>query len=386
MPQHFRISEETRKRCAIIPADERTLRQFKSVSPEYFSYLLEAPESVTFSLYFHVENELIEFIKPNELSRELLTSLVKAHDRALDDSKICLRKKDLPAFLAFMNRIRNSKITQLKHSLPGLNPQVLAVYETLSGASQLVVKGGIDKDAASQIEEAAAALISNQLGAEQSVDTLSQLVLCDPTLYDHSASVAMFAGLIAGQLRKKEGLKLPFVNSTQVALSGLYHDVGKTCVPNQILNKPGKLTDEEFEVMKTHTTLGYQELLSAQLSGVDIDNAVARVALEHHERFSGGGYPMGKKGRLEDSKEEGIHIYSRIVSIADVYSALLMKRIYKEAYDPKQAIDIMRKIATKDFDPDVFAVFEEVVSEVVQKSEDPDHHDHNHSGRIIRVG
>lgn len=390
MTSRFRLSDETRKRCTIVPADVHTMKQFRNVSPEYLGYLLDSPARVTFSLYFQVGSELIEFIKPSEISLDLLQSLIKAHDRSLDDTRICLRKKDFPAFLAYVSAIRNARITRLRAEVPGLNPKVLAVYETLSAASQLVVKGGVDRFAAEQIEEAAADLISRQLGSEDSFDTLSKLVLCDPTLYDHSASVAMFAGLLAGKIALKKRGKDMQLDATRVALSGLYHDMGKTCVPNHILNKPGQFTPEEFEIIKTHTTLGYEALLEARSMGAVIEDDVARVALEHHERFTGCGYPHGRAGRLEEDVERGIHIYSRIVSIADVYSALLMKRVYKEAYDPAQSLGIMRGLASKDFDPEIFSIFDEVVTHVTERTDSdgdaPSSAGSRHKGRIIQVG
>jgi HD-GYP domain-containing protein (c-di-GMP phosphodiesterase class II) len=95
--------------------------------------------------------------------------------------------------------------------------------------------------------------------------------------------------------------------------------------------------------MKSHTTLGYEELMQAIEKGAPIDEEIAIVALEHHEKFCGGGYPTGKCGRLEE-KADGIHYLARIVSIADVYSALLMKRVYKEAFRSKNSFGYHEKM------------------------------------------
>jgi HD-GYP domain-containing protein (c-di-GMP phosphodiesterase class II) len=81
------------------------------------------------------------------------------------------------------------------------------------------------------------------------------------------------------------------------------------------------------------------------------------VALEHHERFTGRGYPAGKRGRWEEDPELGIHVYSRIISIADAYSALLMKRVYKPALPAEKALELMERSAPDDFDPDIFKPF-----------------------------
>ena len=109
--------------------------------------------------------------------------------------------------------------------------------------------------------------------------------------------------------------------------------------------------------MKTHTHLGCKELEEAKKSGAPIDDIVCRVALEHHERFLGHGYPFGKKGRLEDDPSNGIHINSRFVAIADAYSALLMKRVYKPALSPEKALTLMSQNADKDFDMEIYNSF-----------------------------
>ena len=133
--------------------------------------------------------------------------------------------------------------------------------------------------------------------------------------------------------------------------------------------------------MKSHTTLGEEELLDHIKKGADIDTVVARVAGEHHERFCGHGYPRGKKGCLEDNAEEGIHLYSRVVAIADVYSALLMKRVYKPAYEPQDAIKIMAEHAERDFDPNIFDRFlNQVVTSLNREQEESKMHG---KGRIL---
>jgi HD-GYP domain-containing protein (c-di-GMP phosphodiesterase class II) len=91
---------------------------------------------------------------------------------------------------------------------------------------------------------------------------------------------------------------------------------------------------------------------------------VALVALEHHEKFKGGGYPLGKTGRGEE-KEHGIHEYARIVTIADVYSALLMKRVYKEAFDQEKSLTLMRSAAANDYDPLIWDKFEKSVTQSI---------------------
>ena len=348
----FVIKEATRKRCKVIKVDEKILRRFVPISLELFPYLKEA-NSIDFSLFFRTGDEIIEFIKPNELSNELLEQMWTASLKPSAHVEICLLKSEHPKFEAIINSVRSRKIKLVLASDRTLDPQVAEVYSTLSSASQMIIRGGINNHVANQAIAAAASIVSAQIDSEVAIGTLSRMINCDSTLYDHSASVAMLAAIIAGSTLPSPLKKHECEIVTQ---SGLYHDAGKACIANHILNKPGTFTAEEFEIMKTHTHHGYDEISKAIEKGAPIHQLTARVALEHHERFTGKGYPHQRKGRLEEN-ENGIHLYSRIVTVADVYSALLMKRVYKEALNSDEAIKLMKKIATNDFDPLIFDPF-----------------------------
>lgn len=119
------------------------------------------------------------------------------------------------------------------------------------------------------------------------------------------------------------------------------HDVGKIGIPDSILLKPGKLTDDEFEQMKKHTDIG-RDILAH--SDREVLKAAAIIAYEHHEKWDGTGYPNAKKG-------EDIHIYGRITAVADVFDALLHKRCYKEPWPLEQVIEYMKEQSAKHFDP-----------------------------------
>ncbi|SME97761.1 HD-GYP domain-containing protein [Pseudobacteriovorax antillogorgiicola] len=351
MGKHYKISEATRRRCHIFEVAPEDQHRFTIISLELFHYLFEV-KHIDFSIYFRVGNTMIEYITQREFSHELVNNIIKSRNKEYDDLDICLETKDMPHFNGIINNVRNKKIHNLLQKDPHLDPDTLKLFSNLSAASQMVVKGGIDQKVATFAKETASQVIDNLMESEIAIGTLSRMVLADPTLYDHSASVAMIAGVIAQKLLKK-----PKEISEKVALGGLYHDVGKTCVPCYILNKPGSFTPEEFEIMKTHTTLGYEELLKAIDQGAPIEQDVARVAHEHHEKFKGGGYPCDKHGRLEEH-DHGIHEYARIVTIADVYSALLMKRVYKEAFSQEKALSIMQKASEQSYDPIIWGMFE----------------------------
>lgn len=137
----------------------------------------------------------------------------------------------------------------------------------------------------------------------------------------------------------------------QIALAAVMHDVGKIAVPDQILNKPGKLTREEFEIMKTHTVRG-AEMLSQipQMRNHEAYEYAYDIARHHHERWDGNGYPDGLKG-------DEIPISAQIVSIADVYDALVSKRVYKDALTFDKAVDMIKSGACGVFNPQLLKAF-----------------------------
>lgn len=143
-----------------------------------------------------------------------------------------------------------------------------------------------------------------------------------------------------------------------IALASIMHDVGKIAIPDAILNKPGKLTKEEYEIMKTHTTKGAIILEKIpQLKESSFFDYAYDIALHHHERYDGNGYPEGLKG-------EEISIWSQVVSLADVYDALTNKRIYKDAYTADEAIAMITSGQCGIFNPKLLEIFLEVEPEI----------------------
>ncbi len=132
-----------------------------------------------------------------------------------------------------------------------------------------------------------------------------------------------------------------------IKLAAPMHDIGKVGIPDNILLKPGKLTEEERKVMEKHTIYGYEILKG---SDSKLLQAAALVALEHHEKWDGSGYPYGKKG-------EEISMYGRMTALADVFDALTSVRPYKKAWSIEETVDFMLKQKGKHFDPDLVEIF-----------------------------
>lgn len=132
-----------------------------------------------------------------------------------------------------------------------------------------------------------------------------------------------------------------------IRLASPMHDIGKVAIPDAILNKPGPLTDEEYEIMKAHTFHAQQML---GLSDREIMKAATLIALQHHEKYDGSGYPRGLKG-------EDIHLYARITAIADVFDALCNNRSYRDAWAMEDIVAMFRKERGIHFDPTLVDLF-----------------------------
>jgi putative nucleotidyltransferase with HDIG domain len=169
--------------------------------------------------------------------------------------------------------------------------------------------------------------------------SIAQLKSRHEYTYMHSVAVCALMINLARELRFGEGAV------RDAGMAGLLHDIGKALMPPEVLDKPDKLTDEEYEVMKTHPVRG-RDLL-AQSSGVS-HNAL-EVCLRHHEKFDGSGYPDGLAG-------DRLSLFARMSALCDVYDAVTSERCYKRPWTPTEAVVTMRSWKGH-FDPDMFELF-----------------------------
>jgi len=172
---------------------------------------------------------------------------------------------------------------------------------------------------------------------------------------NHVRNTAAYVRLILDRMRK-DGMYPELLTDDyieDVVSSAPLHDVGKIKVPDALLNKPGKLTEEEFAVMKQHTIAG-GEIIDSAIDQVAGDshylNEAKKLTLYHHERWDGKGYPYGLKG-------EDIPLSARVMAVADVYDALVSRRSYKEGFPVDKALTIIREESGTHFDPDVVKAF-----------------------------
>lgn len=173
---------------------------------------------------------------------------------------------------------------------------------------------------------------------------LVRLKTADDYTYMHSVAVCVLMISLGRRLGLESGVL------QQVGMAGLMHDVGKMGVPLEILNKPGKLTDEEFTIVKTHPVQGWEILKSAKVA----EEITLDVCLHHHERVDGTGYPHKLSG-------EALSLYARMGAVCDVYDAVTSDRAYKKGWAPAEAIKRMAEWRNGHFDESVFQAFVKTV-------------------------
>lgn len=174
---------------------------------------------------------------------------------------------------------------------------------------------------------------------------LSEIKTVDDYTFEHSVNVCILS-LITGI-----GLGFDLPRLRKLGIGAILHDIGKLCIPREILTKPSQLTVEEFEIIKKHTFLGYELLKKSDM----IDLCSAYIAFGHHERFDGSGYPL-------QLKNENIQIFARIVAVADVYDALTSDRVYRKKLKPNEVYEYITSLGIYHFDPKIIENFVKYVT------------------------
>ena len=184
----------------------------------------------------------------------------------------------------------------------------------------------------------------------QVFDMIHNIRSVDDSTYAHCVNVALVSRIIGKWAKlSKEDLKV-------LTVAGLLHDIGKTQIPDEILNKPGKPTDEEFALIKKHPKMGYDILKKHQ-----VDPRIRKVALMHHERSDGTGYPM-------ELDAEEIDDFASIVAIADVYDAMTAARTYRQPLCPFEVISAFEKDGLQKYNPGFILTFLERIAATYQNN------------------
>lgn len=195
----------------------------------------------------------------------------------------------------------------------------------------------IDVDSVGSLVEQISQSVFRNPGA---LISLARLKTADDYTYMHSVAVCALMIALGQQLKLSEE------DIHEAGMAGLLHDIGKALMPSEIINKKGSLTDAEFSVIRTHPQQGYELLQhSPDVSAIALD-----VALHHHEKIDGSGYPHGLVG-------DNISLFARMAAVCDVYDAITSNRPYKEGWDPAESIRKMSEWSKGHFDESIFNAF-----------------------------
>lgn len=242
-------------------------------------------------------------------------------------------------------------LTHTVLSVPLLDNQenTIGVFQALNKKSGAFTN--VDAEMLLLVSNYAASSIENAMLYDKLRDTQAKIInklssaaeFKDQETSKHTKRVGLYSALLA----EKYGLNKEDIY--KIELAAPMHDAGKIGIADKILQKPDKLTHEEFETMKSHTKVGHDLLFDEEN---DYLKTAALVALEHHEKWDGSGYPNGLKG-------EAISIFGRIVAVADVFDALISVRPYKAPWSFEEAHALLMKSSGTHFDPALIAIFNE---------------------------
>ncbi|HHV65276.1 MAG TPA: HD-GYP domain-containing protein [Peptococcaceae bacterium] len=252
-------------------------------------------------------------------------------------SKYLNRLKQLGFDMLFIKDERFEDV-DVKHAISDKTKEV--AYQAVHGVTKALgnnSKTDIDTDS---VRNAVSMIIEDLLCSCDVLNSLTDIHGYDEYTYHHSVNTTVLS-LVLGMAKGYNQNKL-----LEMGMGVLLHDIGKTNVPKQIVNKKGSLSKEDFEEIKKHPSFGFDFVRRYR----DFSINSAHVAYQHHEKWIGGGYPRGIKGNA-------IHEYGRIAAIADVYDALTSKRPYRDALEPNQAYEYVMAQSGFQFDPQIVRLF-----------------------------
>jgi HD-GYP domain-containing protein (c-di-GMP phosphodiesterase class II) len=222
---------------------------------------------------------------------------------------------------------------------------VQEVAKAFNAAAAMIKEGKRVNMDVKAIEFVAREIIEDLSSNNQAYLSIIDLRTYDDYTFSHSVNTCVIGSAIAMELGIQES------RLRHLAIGLLLHDIGKITVDQSIINKPGPLTQEEFEMIKAHPRKGFEILMWQE----EISAKSKIIALHHHERMDGSGYPVGLKG-------EEIHEFGRIAAIADVYDAMTAQRIYRKSYSIQETVEFLREAGNQLFDRRYLEVFLRKVS------------------------
>lgn len=222
--------------------------------------------------------------------------------------------------------------------------------EELEATFQDIISMQAQKIGISELCQKATRMLDDTRGGIHVFDILHNMRDYDDSTFNHSMNVALICNVFA------DWMHMSAMEKEIATVCGLLHDIGKLRIPEQIVKKAARLTDEEYDLIKTHPMEGYNILFESRFIA-----SIQNAALMHHERSDGSGYPLGLKGNQIDK-------FAKMVAIADVYDAMTAARVYRGALCPFKVIEMFEKEGLSMFDPEYILVFMENIVQTYIKN------------------
>lgn len=293
----------------------------------------------TFDIYYKasIKNtavRLVKFVSTDPYDKEKISKLLES---GMCEGKFFVHESELVRYYGLATR--SLRVFMNNTSIP-VQQKTKKVYEVSKG----IMKEFFEYNASSKVLDASGDVIAMMdecmANKEMGFHAIAAITNKDYYTYTHSVNVGLYCMTFGIKS------KLSPETTKQLGLGGMFHDVGKSKIRAELINKDGKLTDDEFQEMKKHAPLGMAMLLKTGLYG----RCVIEMAGQHHERFNGGGYPKGLAGNE-------ISYYARICKLMDVYDALTTRRSYKKGMAPLDALTLMKRHMGPEFDPELLDKF-----------------------------
>jgi putative nucleotidyltransferase with HDIG domain len=283
------------------------------------------------------------------LLEDTKAGMILAQDVILDDGRLLLLKGFTikQRYIKRMNTYNISSVFVEDQQLPAEEIREEFVYRDAFANIRNIMEGIRSNEYVdlNSLKETVGDMVQLIMNNDSIFMTLTGIRDIDNYTFLHSIDVCIYSIITA------KALKMRVEDIKELALAAVLHDIGKCRIPLSILNKPSKLSEAEFEIIKKHTLYGME--IASRLNG--IDDKMIRVICQHHERWDGSGYPYGLKSRK-------IELGARIVSIADVYDALTANRVYRKRFMPHEAAEYLMSQYGLQFDPKIMKCFLESIA------------------------
>jgi HD-GYP domain-containing protein (c-di-GMP phosphodiesterase class II) len=307
---------------------------FRAIDLEF----LRGDGAEIFDIFYKTESfgntQFVKFASSHPSHQNKVRRLI---EEGVSEQEFFIREEDLGKYHGQATKALRSMISNPEIPFEGKTQKI---YDVSKGIMKDFFSSNASEKILHSSDEVMEIMEECLSGNEAGFHSISMITNKDYYTYTHSVNVGLYC--MSYGIKTKMGQN----DTKDLGVGGMFHDLGKAKIDINIINKKGKLTDGEFETIKSHPSLGSEILKSMKCYGTNI----IRMADEHHEKFKGKGYPKGLVG-------EEISHFARICKVMDVYDALTTRRSYKKAMNPFDALTIMGKQMVDEFDRDILGNF-----------------------------